>query len=85
MYQEQTFNANEIQINFVQASDSGQPVVLLHGTASEWQSFLPLIPVFAHNFKVFALDLRGHGGASWVSEKYRLLDYAEDIKCFLEK
>lgn len=85
MFQEQTFNADKAQINFIQASDSGQPLVLIHGTASEWQSFLPLIPTFAQNFKVFALDLRGHGGSSWVSEKYRLLDYAEDIKCFLEK
>lgn len=85
MFQEQIFNADEVQINFVQASNSGQPIVLLHGTASEWQSFLPLIPVFAQNFKVFALDLRGHGRSSWVAEKYRLFDYAGDIKCFLEK
>lgn len=85
MFQEQVFNAHGVQINFVQASGFGQPLVLLHGTASEWQSFLRLIPTFAHNFNVFALDLRGHGKSSWVSEKYRLFDYAEDIKCFLEK
>jgi pimeloyl-ACP methyl ester carboxylesterase len=85
MFQEQTFDANGVQINFVEASASGQPIVLLHGTASEWQSFQPLIPVLARNFKVYALDLRGHGKSSWVSEKYRLFDYAEDIQCFLER
>jgi len=85
MFQEQTFNANGVQINFVQASASGQPIVLLHGTASEWQSFLPLIPILAPKFKVFALDLRGHGKSGWVSGKYRLFDYAEDIKCFIEQ
>lgn len=85
MFQEQLFNANGVQINFVQASAFGQPIVLLHGTAAEWQSFLQLISILAPNFKVFALDLRGHGKSSWVSEKYRLFDYAEDIKCFLEK
>ena len=85
MFQEQIFNANGVQINFVQASASGQPIVLLHGTASEWQSFLPLIPILARNFKVYALDLRGHGKSSWVSEKYRLFDYAEDVQCFLEQ
>jgi pimeloyl-ACP methyl ester carboxylesterase len=84
MFQEQTFNANGIQINFVRASASGQPVVLLHGTASNWRSFQPLIPTLACNFKVYALDLRGHGQSGWVSEKYRLFDYAEDIKAFLE-
>lgn len=85
MFQEQKFNADGVEINFIQASATGQPLVLLHGTASEWQSFSPLIPVFAEKFKVFALDLRGHGGSSWVSEKYRLFDYAEDIQCFLEQ
>jgi pimeloyl-ACP methyl ester carboxylesterase len=85
MFQEQAFNANGVQINFVQASDFGPPVLLLHGTAAEWQSFLRLIPMLAHNFRVFALDLRGHGKSSWVSGKYRLFDYAEDIKCFLEQ
>jgi len=57
MFQEQIFNANGVQINFVQASTSGQPIVLLHGIASEWQSFLPLIPILARNFKAYALDL----------------------------
>ena len=85
MFQEQKFNANGVEINFIQASTSGQPLVLLHGTASEWQSFSPLISVFAEKFKVFVLDLRGHGGSSWGSEKNRLFDYAEDIKYFLEK
>lgn len=83
MYQEQIFDANGVQINFVQASSLGQPIVLLHGTASEWQSFLPLIPILARNFRVYALDLRGHGKSSWVSEQYRLFDYAKDIQCFL--
>ena len=85
LHQEQKFKTDGVQINFIQASAAGHPLVLLHGTASEWQSFLPLIPVFSEKFKVFALDLRGHGGSSWVSERYRLFDYAEDIKCFLEK
>ena len=85
MFQEKIFNANGVQINFVQASASGQPIVLLHGTASEWQSFLPLIPVLVRKFKVYALDLRGHGRSSWVSEQYRLFDYADDIKCIIEQ
>lgn len=85
IYQEQIFDANGVHVNFVQASDSGQPLLLLHGTASEWQSFLPLIPVFARNFKVYAVDLRGHGKSGWVSENYRLFDYAKDIQCFLEQ
>lgn len=85
MFQEQLFDANGVQINFSQASASGQPIVLLHGTASEWQSFLPVIPVLARDFQVYAIDLRGHGKSSWVPEGYCLLDYAKDIQCFLHQ
>lgn len=85
MYQEQIFDADGVQINFVQLSDSGAPMVLVHGTASEWQSFLPLIPVFARNLQVYAIDLRGHGKSSWVPNQYHLSDYAKDIQCFLDQ
>ena len=85
IYQEQIFDADGVQINFVQASDAGKPMVLLHGAASEWQSFLPLIPVFACNLQVYAIDLRGHGKSSWVKNQYHLSDYAKDIQCFLDQ
>ena len=85
MLQELLFDADGVKINFVQASVSGQPVVLLHGAASEWQSFLPLFPVLTRDFQVWAVDLRGHGKSSWVTEGYRLLEYAKDIQLFLDE
>jgi pimeloyl-ACP methyl ester carboxylesterase len=84
MPQEQVFNANGVQINFVQASSAGHPLVLFHGIASQWQSFLPLLPELTKEYRVYALDLRGHGGSSWVNDEYRLLDYVQDIHCFLD-
>lgn len=85
MFPEHLFDASGIQINFAESSSPGQPLVLLHGAAAEWQSFLPLIPNFAQEFQVYAIDLRGHGKSSWVAEGYRVLDYAEDIQCFLQE
>lgn len=84
MPQEQLFNANGVQINFVQASSVGDPLVLIHGIASQWQSFLPLLPELTKEYQVYALDLRGHGGSSWVNDEYRLLDYVQDIHYFLD-
>src|SRR5512145_3302659 len=84
IHQEQLFDADGVKINYAQASNSGQPLVLLHGTASEWQSFLPLIPAFAKDFKVYAVDLRGHGKSGWVSGRYHVSDYAEDVHFFLK-
>lgn len=84
MYAEQTLTLNgKIEINYIHTPSSGRPIVLLHGAASEWQSFLPLIPVLARQFQVYAIDLRGHGRSSWVTDGYQLSEYAKDIHCFL--
>ena len=85
MYQEKSIDANGVHINFIEASTSGKPLVLLHGAGSEWQSFLPLLPALAQDCHVYALDLRGHGGSGRVRERYRLSDYAGDVEYFLEK
>lgn len=83
MYPEQTITLNaEFTVNYMHAQTSGPPLVLLHGTASEWQSFLPLIPMLARGFQVYAMDLRGHGKSTWATS-YRVQDYARDIECFL--
>lgn len=86
MYDEQiiTLNSN-IEINYIRTASAGSPLVLLHGVASEWQSFLPLIPVLAREFQVYAIDLRGHGKSSWIIDEYHLTDYARDIQSFLEQ
>jgi pimeloyl-ACP methyl ester carboxylesterase len=84
MLKEQQFESNGVRINFAQTIDTGHPLVLLHGIASEWQSFLPLIPDLTSAFQVFALDLRGHGKSGRAAGAYRLLDYSQDVQHFLE-
>jgi pimeloyl-ACP methyl ester carboxylesterase len=84
MYVEQTITLdNNIEINYIHTPSVGLPLVLLHGAGSEWQSFLPLIPALAREFQVYGIDLRGHGKSSWVTDDYRLRNYAKDIECFL--
>ena len=84
MYSEQTIALDaEILINSMHLPRLGPPLVLLHGAASEWQSFVPLIPTLARGFQIYALDLRGHGKSTWATSGYRVQDYARDIECFL--
>ena len=86
MHKEQTLIIDEkTRINYTQILSSGYPIVLLHGTASEWQSFLPHIPQLSQKYDVYALDLRGHGGSSWISGGYHLQDYSNDIQIFIQK
>jgi pimeloyl-ACP methyl ester carboxylesterase len=41
------------------------PMVLLHGLGERAAGWLPVIPAFAPHFRVFALDMRGHGNSDW--------------------
>lgn len=85
MLQEQFFNANGVPINFAKSVDKRQPLVLLHGIASQWQSFMPLIPELTEDFQIFAPDLRGHGKSGRSGMDYRILDYGMDMRLFLEQ
>ena len=78
-------DANGVFINFIEASISGTPLLLLHGAGSEWQGFLPVLPTLTKENHVYAMDLRGHGRSAWVEDGYRLSDYAGDVEYFLKE
>ncbi|MGH7586775.1 MAG: alpha/beta fold hydrolase [Gemmatimonadales bacterium] len=68
----------------VQGSPTGQPVILLHGYSDSWFSWSRVLPLFPANLRVYALDLRGHGGTSRPETGYRLADMAGDVLAFLD-
>lgn len=45
----------------LQRSGSGEPLLLLHGTAASTHTWRDLMPALAAHFDVMALDLPGHG------------------------
>lgn len=62
----------------------GSPVVLLHGlggSAADWEAAGPLL---GQEWRVFALDLRGHGESDWPDE-YDLELMVEDVVGFLDE
>ena len=86
MYKEQSLAINnKVKINFIEIRASGNPIVMLHGVASEWQSFRPHITHLSKNYDVYALDLRGHGRSSWSTSEYHLQDYTDDVHQFIHK
>jgi pimeloyl-ACP methyl ester carboxylesterase len=86
MYKEKILKINKnIRINYIHRTQSEHPIVMLHGTASEWQSFLPHISKLPEKYDVYALDLRGHGQSSWITNGYHLQDYTDDILVFIQK
>ena len=85
MLTEKTFDTGEVLINYAEGPASGPPLLLLHGLSSRWQSFLALIPVLAMRWRVFALDLRGHGLSGHVAHRYTLEDYVRDVMLFMDR
>ncbi|MFC8726209.1 alpha/beta fold hydrolase [Streptomyces bacillaris] len=62
----------------------GSPVVLLHGlggSAGDWEAAGALL---GQEWRVYALDLRGHGESDWPDE-YDLELMAEDVAGFLDE
>lgn len=67
-----------------QGNPDGRPVILLHGYSDSWFSWSRVLPLFPADLRVYALDLRGHGGTSRPESGYRLADLAEDVLAFMD-
>lgn len=84
MPEEKIFAASAARLNYLDwGSSSAEPLVMLHGGAWCWQEYLSLLPSLAQRWHTYALDLRGNGRSGWVSETYRLEDFAADNAQFL--
>lgn len=77
--------AGEVPIHYLEGPQNGPALVLLHGTARDWNSFSVLVPELASRFHLFIVDLRGHRASGRARQGYRISNYAADISAFLQK
>jgi pimeloyl-ACP methyl ester carboxylesterase len=82
-FQAGCFSSSETDISFVAGPPNELPLVLIHGTASRWQPFQPIMPALAEKYQVYALDMRGHGRSGHTPGAYRLEDYTRDVHQFI--
>jgi non-heme chloroperoxidase len=68
----------------VQGDPAGPPVILLHGYSDSWYSFSPVLPLLPERYRVYALDLRGHGGSDQPRAGYHMADLAADVLAFMD-
>lgn len=74
-------NTGSVTLHYEQAG-SGRPLILLHGNGESSGIFDAAIPLLAQRFTVYAVDSRGHGQSSPVSE-YHYADMAQDVADFI--
>lgn len=85
MLVDQSFNAGPVTLNYAASAETGPPLVLLHGITNRWEVFLNMMPYLTQRWRVFALDLRGHGKSGRVQGGYVGEQISADVIRFLEE
>ena len=77
--------ATGIRMHYAEQGDStGKPLILLHGYSDSWFSFSTVLPHIPARYRVFALDLRGHGRTDKPNTGYGMDDLARDVIAFMD-
>lgn len=77
---EQLVPGSGVQINLRAIGDPEKPpLLLIHGIYDEWSSWNLVYDDFAAEYRVYAVDLRGHGKSDKPERGYEPTDYAADI------
>ena len=68
-------------LRHVEGPAAGPTLLLLHGVTRCWRDWEPLLPALTREWRVIAVDHRGHGG-SGRAESYLVTDYVADAVRF---
>ena len=70
---------NDIQLHYIEQGQ-GQPLVLLHGNGENCNYFEHQISYFSRNYRVIAIDTRGHGKSPRGGKPFSIKQFSEDLK-----
>lgn len=71
------------RIAYTDFGGTGRPLLAIHGHLGEGANWAPLARALAPEWRVFAIDQRGHGDSDR-AETYRPADYAADAAALLD-
>jgi len=79
---DQFVTVNGLRLHYLEWGDAGkQPLILLHGIGRVAHTFDHLAAHFSGNYRVLAVDMRGHGDSGWSPDgAYLVEDYVKDIE-----
>lgn len=77
-----TIKVNNIDLSY-EVSGLGAPIILLHGNGETHHIFDRIIKPLSAHFTIYAIDLRGHGESSPITD-YHYSDMADDIYEFIK-
>lgn len=72
----------DIQLHYTE-SGSGQPLILLHGNGEDSSYFVHQIACFSKEYRVIAVDTRGHGKSPRGEAPFTIRQFAQDLAEFM--
>jgi esterase len=81
-YTDRFVTVSGLRIHYLEWGSSAKPaMILLHGIAKHAHTFDHITADFARDYRVLAVDMRGHGDSGWSPEgAYLVEDYVKDIE-----
>jgi esterase len=86
-YADRFVSVNGLRLHYLDWGTSGKPVlILLHGIARNAHSFDHLAPQLARDYRVIAVDMRGHGDSAWHPDgAYLVEDFVSDLEGLIQQ
>lgn len=74
----------DIQLHYIEQGH-GQPLILLHGNGEDNSYFVHQIDYFSKDYRVIAIDTRGHGKSPRGEKPFTIKQFAEDLHDFMDE
>lgn len=75
---------SDIQFHYIEQGQ-GKTFILLHGNGESCDYFEHQIPCFARDYRVIAIDTRGHGQSPRGDKPFTIKQFAEDLHDFMDE
>src|SRR5262249_40160647 len=79
--------ANGLRLHYLDWGDPAKPaMILIHGNARHAHTFDRIVPECTRDYRVIALDMRGHGDSAWSAEgAYLVEDHVKDLEAVVRE
>ena len=79
-----TEKINDIELNYYEYGEGEKTLIFLHGWGQNIEMMKPLADYFHKSFKIYIIDLPGHGKSSEPTFAYHVDDFVEVLRKFIE-
>lgn len=69
---------------YYKEAGQGEPLILLHGNGESHEYFVHQIEYFSREYRVIAIDTRGHGSSPRGDKPFTIRQFADDLYDFLK-